>query len=122
MPLQDLGSETVLNGIRNNGTKVRIVGLDSSLGSNPGDPPDYVSSTENITWNNPSDASGTWQLVTSASNPVTWVVEPPINETITITDVQILDNSNLVVVRAPVNEVFERDGEFTLDQLIVAVE
>ena len=119
MPLEDLGSETVLNGIRNNGTKVRILGI------YPGDDPNfpsYTSTVEDITWLSPTDASGTWTVTTNPLNSVTWLIEPEQNETLTIIRVEILDSNSIVVVSEDFSEPFERDGEFTLDQLIVAVQ
>lgn len=122
MPLENFGSETVLNAIRNNGTRARLVGIDSSLGGDPNNPT-YSSSIENITWLSPTNSSGTWTVTTNPLNAATWLIEPPDNETITITEVRILDiNNNIVATSDGVNELFERDGEFTLEQFIVAVE
>lgn len=84
MPIENKGFEYALTAFKNVGVDARLIGQDTSL------PPGatYVTPKVTIDWNNPANVGG-WQLVSNASNPITWEIEPDSGETITITSVEI---------------------------------
>lgn len=119
MALRDAGFQLVLNAIKDDATKVRLYGSDGSA--------DISNEYLAVTWNNPGDQSGTWRLVTSASNPVTWTIDQTFLDDDTangyfgVVGIELANDQNVVLLKKAFSQTYTFDvpGEFTLEQLII---
>jgi len=104
---------------------VRILGYNSDSPGNVGEI-NWVATSPSIsqavTWESITDASSYSWLKSNQSNAITWDITPEEGESITVLSVVLQDENNDVIAETDVDETFERNGEFTIDQLQVAVE
>lgn len=128
MPLESTGYEAALNKIRDNAVSVRLYGEDTAL------PPGatWNSGSQTITWGNPLEEFGVWKIVydiNAASADLVFLIEPDDNESIEVQGIEVRDSSGNSVIDQDITGIltlsertFERDGEFTIEELQVAVE
>jgi len=121
MPLTADGRELVLENIRDNATQVQLIGLDtSSEDPSPNYASDLKSLDPNNDWTFVSDQTS-YSIIVSVT-PKTWTINPAPNEIISILAVNVLDSASNLIVSSNVSETFERDGEFTVEEIQVTVE
>lgn len=116
MSVQGKGREYALLGIKETGTRVRLYG--GSASTSP-----YVTTTVNIVWDDPAFVSGAWTLVSSATNPITWQIEPGnFGGSITITGIEILDGPGDIVLKKAFDAgpyTFTARTLFNLEQILI---
>ena len=126
MAIQDKGFEVALNGIKNASTKIRLYGEGNNA---PGQAQTF--GLENITWNNPSDVSGTWRLVSNAGSPPVFEITqtfldtlPSGNGIFEAQGVEIWDNSTGLILKKafPSPYTFDVPGELTVEQVLIEIQ
>lgn len=123
MAIQDKGFEVALIGIKTAATKIRLYGEGNNA---PGQAQTF--GLKDITWNDPSDVSGTWRLVSNAGSPPVFTFEA---SDITFFDglfeaigVDVLDASNNIILRKafPSPYTFDVPGELTVEQVLIEIQ
>ena len=123
MAIQDSGFEYALNGIKNASTRVRLYQVYPSG--------EQFTGYETIAWNDPSDVSGTWRLVSNAGSPPVFEITqtflntlPSGNGIFEAQGVEIWDNSTGLILKKafPSPYTFDVPGELTVEQVLIEIQ
>jgi len=101
MAILNKGFEYALNAIKDNGTKVSLVG---TISGNP-----YQTDPKLITWNNPAEVTEDvlWELISDTA--VSWEINPLL-DTIVITGIQILNQAEDKILLEKIFEEIPEGG------------
>ena len=124
MPLQDEGKKAVLNGLKSAATQVRVLIEQEPVSQ--GDPPTFTQSDPlPVTWGDPAKVSGqeVWRITASNAPSLVWNINPVLSNHI-VYAVEVLNSSNVSLGAKTLDtpELFDREGEFDLELLIISTQ